>query len=181
MRRPVALILLVLLLPLPFAAYGQQPDDFSLNIALTRGERSRDSHSQTTRITLKGDELTYEKSYRGARGAKSVPVKKSFKIRTEDRERLKKLVRDNGLLSSVAAAVADEGTGVRRYFNISLDISLDGKKSGIEVSGPRSAVEIKEQKAYQKASALLAAVYQILSGQDREIPDESRDLIEGAR
>src|SRR5437868_14790288 len=162
MRRLIALILLTFLLPLP--AHARKPDDFSLSITLTRGERSRDSHAQTTRITLKGRELVYEKSYSGFRGgARSVPVKKSFRIKDEDLERLKKLVSENGLLTSDALAVAGAEGGVRRYFEITLNINQSGKKSSIEISGPRSASEIKEKKVYQKASVLLDAVYKLRS------------------
>lgn len=181
MRRLIALILLTFLLPL--LAHANKPDDFSLSIILTRGERSRDSHSQTTRITLQGSELVYEKSYSGFRGgARSVPVKKSFKIKDEDLAELKKLVSENGLLNSDALAVAGEASGVRRYFELTLNINLDGKKSSIEISGPRSASEIKEKKIYRKANALLDAVYKLLVEQDKEIGYENRDLIDdGAR
>jgi hypothetical protein len=175
MRRLIALALLTFLLPL--AVQGNRPDDFSLNISLTRGERSRDSHSQTTRITLKGRELVYEKSYAGYRGARSVPVKKSFRITDEDVEGLKKLVRENDLLTSDALKVAGADSGVRRYFELKLNVNLDGKKSSIEIYAPRSAEEIKEKAAYRKAYALLDAVYKILARQDKEIGYENRDLI----
>lgn len=176
MRRLIAFTLLALLLP--SATYCRSPEDFSLSISLTRGERSRDSHSQTTRITLKGLELLYEKSYSGYRGgARSVPVKKSFTIKREDLERLKKLIRDNELLASDSLAVAGAQGGVRRYFAIELNITLDGKKSSVEISGPRSASEIREKKIYLKASALLEAVYGLLVEQDKEIGYEYRDLI----
>ena len=176
MRRLILLTLFSLLLPFAVAARG--PEDFSLNISVTRGERSRDSHSQTTRITLNGRELLYEKSYRGARG-KTAPVRKSFKITGEDVEKLKKLIRENELLNSDQLAVAGADSGIRRYFEIALAISLDGKKSSIEIAGPRNATEIKEKQIYRRANALLDAVYAILSAQDKEIGYENRDLIQG--
>ena len=175
MRRLIALSLLALLLP--FTAHGRKPDDFSLSISLTRGERSRDSHSQTTRITLRGRELVYEKSYSGYRGARSVPVRKSFRIKDEDLERLKELVRKGEFPDSYEFAVKDEERGVRRYFALKLDINLDGRKSSIEINGPRNASQIKEKAAYQKANALMEAVYKILGALDKEIGYENRDLI----
>lgn len=181
MRRLVPLIFLTFLLPL--LASAQKPDDFSLSISLTRGERSRDSHSQTTHITLKGTELVYEKSYRGARGARSVPVKKSFQLTGEDLERLKKLVRASELPEVYQSAVAEGESGVRRYFVLVLNTTLDGKKSSIEVSGPRGAVPVgatpfKEIPAYQKANAVIDAVYKLLVERDKEIGYENRDLID---
>jgi hypothetical protein len=176
MRRLIALSLLALLLPL--ATEGLGADDFSLSISLTRGERSRDSHSQTTRITLKGRELLYEKSYSGYRGgARSVPVRKSFTLKEEDLELLKKLVRDSDLLTTDALALAEAEGGIRRYFQIAMRINLDGKKSSIEVSGSREATEIREKQVFRRASALLDALYRILAGQDKEIAYENRDLI----
>ncbi|HEX8747724.1 MAG TPA: hypothetical protein VF717_11040 [Pyrinomonadaceae bacterium] len=165
---------------LPFAVDGRGPEDFSFSISLTRGERSRDSHSQTTRITLKGQELLYEKSYAGRGGSRSVPVRKSFRLRDEELEQLKKLVRDNELLTSDTLAAAEAESGVSRYFRIALNINLGGRKSSIEVSGPRNATEIKEKRAYQKANALLDAVYKILAERDKEIGYENRDLIIGS-
>ncbi|MBD0373096.1 MAG: hypothetical protein ICV60_19805 [Pyrinomonadaceae bacterium] len=176
MRRLLALSILALLLP--FSTGASVADDFSLNISLTRGERSRDSHSQTTRITLKGRELVYEKSYSGFRGgARSQPVRKSFRISDEEVEGLKKIVRDNDLLTSDRLEVSSEAGGIRRYFELALNINLNGKKSSIEINGSRTAVEIKEKPAYRKAYALLDAVYKILSAQDKEIGYENRDLV----
>jgi hypothetical protein len=176
MRRLIALSLLALLLP--FTAPAHRPDDFSLSLSLTRGERSRDSHSQTTRITLKGSELLYEKSYSGFRGgARSVPVKKTFRLRDEDRERLKKLVRDKEFPELYEFSVADEPAGVRRYFELKLNVTLDGKRSSIVVAGPRTSSRFKEQANFQKTDALLDALYTILAQQDKEIGYENRDLI----
>jgi hypothetical protein len=175
MRRLIALTLLALL---PLVVYSGRPDDFSLSATVTRGERSRDSHSQTTRITLKGRELLYEKSYSGFRGgARSAPVKKSFRVKDEDVELLKKLVRDNELLTSDTLAVEEASGGVRRYFEIELNVNQNGKKSSIEISGPRSASEIREKKLYQRADALLDALYKLLTERDKEIGYENRDLI----
>lgn len=177
MRRLIALSLLALLLS-PAAVGGGQ-DGFSLSISLTRGERSRDSHSQTTRITLRGRELLYEKSYSGRRGPRSLPVSKSFSLRDEDVEHLKRLVRDNDLLMSDNLSAAVGESGVRRYFEIVLDINLDGKKSDIKISGPQSATAIREKQAYRRANALLDGVYKILAEHDKEIGYENRDVIAG--
>ena len=177
MRRMLALILFAFLLPISVSA--QKSGDLSLSLSLTRGERSRDSHSQTTRITLKGRELVYEKSYGGYRGARTAPVRKSFRVKEEELEQLKKLVRENSLLTSDSLEAAGaESSGVRRYFEIALDINLDGKKASVEISGPRSATEIREKKIYRNASVLLDAVYKILVEQDKEIGYENRDLIQ---
>lgn len=177
MLRLFALSLAALLL-LSLTAPAQRPDDFSLDITLTRGERSRDSHSQTTRITLRGNELLYEKSYAGFRGgARTAPVKKSFRLREEDRERLKKLVRDKEFSEDYEFVVADEEAGIRRYFDLKLNITLDGKKSVGHFYGPRASSRFKEQSNFLKADALLDALYTILAAQDKEIGYENRDLV----
>jgi hypothetical protein len=176
------IILLMLVATLAFiAARAHTADDLSLSISLTRGERSRDSHSQTTRITLKGDELLYEKSYRGRGGARSVPVRKSFRIGEEDRERLKKLIRESNLPDTYELAVPEAESGISRYFAIALNVSLGGKKSSVEISGPRSRTDIREKPAYLKADAVLDAVYKLLAERDKEIGYENRDLIAGDR
>jgi hypothetical protein len=177
MRRLFALSLAALLL-LSFNALAQRPDDFSLNITLTRGERSRDSHSQTTRITLKGSELLYEKTYTGFRGgARSAPVKKSFRLSDEERERLKKLVRDREFPEAYEFLAAEEESGIRRYFELKLNMTLDGNKTVMNIAGPRTSQRFREQANFQKADALLDAVYTILTARDKEIGFENRDLI----
>lgn len=174
-----ALLILLSLLILPMVD-GHKPDDFSLSISLTRGERSRDSNSQTTAINIKGRTLLYEKSYRGYRASKREAVKKSFQIKEADVLRLKSLIRDKGLLVSDSLAVAEEESGVRRYFAITLNINQDGKKSIITISGPSEAAAIKEKKIYQSADALLEAVYEIINEQDAGIGYENRYLINSA-
>lgn len=179
MRRLVIFTLLILLLPL--LAHAQKADDFSLDISLVRGERSRDSHSQTTRITLRGSELVYEKSYRGARGARTRPVRKSFNIQSGEREELKKIVRASDLPEAYESAVAEADSGVRRYFELTLITSLGGKKSSIKLYGPRGAAgatPFKDKPAYQKARVVIDAVYKILVGRDKDIGYENRDLID---
>ena len=173
----IALSLLLLFVSL-MTAYGhRKPDDFSLNISLTRGESSRDSHSETITITVNGSELVYEKRYRGFRASTRTPVRKVFSIKNEDLKRLKTLIIDNNLLSTDALAVAGKTGGVRRYFEITLDITLDGKKGSIKISGPRDASEIKTKSIYKRTDALVEAVYKIIASRSEAIGYENRGLI----
>jgi hypothetical protein len=173
----IALSLLLLFVSL-MTAYGhRKQDDFSLHISLTSGESSRDSHAETATITVNGSELVYEKRYRGFRASTRTPVRRVFRIRDEDLKRLKTLIIDNNLLSTDALAVAGKTGGVRRYFEITLDITLDGKKGSIKISGPRDASEIKEKSIYKSAGALVEAAYKIINEQDEAIGYENRGLI----
>ena len=169
-------LLLLSLLALSTTLYAQKRDELSLNISLTRGEHSRDSHSQTTKITLQGRELVYEKSSTGFRARE--PVKKSFTVSDEDIAQLKKLIREQNLLVTDTLAVALEpGGGFRTYFKINVQIELDGQKSAIAISGPRRDSGIKEKNIYRQTNALLEAVYKIINEQDADIGYENRGLV----
>ena len=175
MKRFIPLLLLSLLV-LSTNVDAQKRDELSLNISLTRGEHSRDSHSQTTKILLKGRELVYEKSSTGFRAG--APVKKSFTIKDEDVTQLEKLIGEQNLLVTDTLAVALEpGGGFRTYFKINVQIELDGQKSAIAISGPRRNAGIKEKTIYRQTDALLEAVYKIINEQDADIGYENRGLV----
>jgi hypothetical protein len=59
-----------------------------------------------------------------------------------------------------------------RYFEISIDLNLDGKKGAINISGPGNAVTIKEQKLYQNSLALVKELHRIMNLQDKDVDFE---------
>jgi hypothetical protein len=171
MRSFIASILLILTLTL--AAQSTPPSDLYLTVSLTKTEKSRDSNSRQTKISVNGERIIYERVYRGYRRNKLEPVHKEFAIKEEEVKRLEKLVRDGNLLTS--DSLQSKGTGFV-YFEISLDARLDGKQSHVEISGPSKAVGIKDQKLYRNTRALLEEIFRILNARDEEISYEE-DLV----
>jgi hypothetical protein len=163
------LVMLALLLPALFLhTNGATRDDFALSLSLTVGERSRDSHAETTVIRLAGNTLTYEQTYSGYRASSREPVRKEYKLKAGEIERLKNLVREKNLLGS--GVLKFEPTAEQHtYFEMNVSVTLKGIISTQELSGPRAATNIKDERVYQKSIALLQELYRLISLRDPEI------------
>jgi hypothetical protein len=176
MRSLIACILIVLTLHV--AAESKKPaSDLYINVSLTRAERSKDSHSRRTNITVSGDKIVYERVYQGYRRNKIAPVEKEFAIKDEDVRRLENLVIEHNLLTPDSLELPSTGGGLI-YFEILLDVRLGGKKSHIGISGPSKAAGIKDQRLYKDSRALLEEIFRIISAQDDEISYENDLVIE---
>jgi hypothetical protein len=166
MKKLVILALLAGTLSLPVS--GVAKDDFTLSLTLTIGERSRDSNAETTLIRLVGNSLTYEQTYSGYQGGKREPVRKEFKLKAGEIERLKSLVKEKNLLGS-GVLKFEPSAGQHNYFEMNVSVTLKGIISTQELSGPRAAASIKDERVYQKAIALLQELYRLISLRDPQI------------
>lgn len=169
MRKMLLLLPALLICICAAPSSGRKPDDLSIAITLTRGERSRDSGGSTTKITLAGEQIIYERTYSGMARNRQKPVRKEFKLGDEDKGRLIELIRARKLLVTDAIEYPLAGSGIIRYFAMSVHLTLSGKTGAISIKGPRNAVKIKEQKLYQNANALIEGIYGILHRLDEEI------------
>jgi hypothetical protein len=166
MKRIVILALLVC--SLPSLALAAAKDDFTLSLSLKTGERSRDSHAQTTTIELMGDNLIYEETYSGYGASKRAPVRKEFKLKGNEIARLKSLIKEKNLLGS-GVLEFKPAAGQFTYFEMSIKVTLKGIIATQELSGPRGAANIKEERVYQKSVALLQELYRLINLRDAEI------------
>jgi hypothetical protein len=176
MRLLIACLLSILTLHV--AAASKQPaSDLYINVSLTRAERSKDSSTRRTNITVNGNKIVYERVYQGYRRNRIEPVHKEFAIKDEEVKRLETLVREHNLLVSDTLELPATGGGFI-YFEISLDVRSGGKKSHIKISGPSKAAGIKDKRLYKDSRALLEEIFRIISAQDEEISYESDLVIE---
>lgn len=142
-------------------------DDLSVRVVLTTGERSKDSSSQTTTINVTRSAISWERAFSG-RGGRVSPSRKEFKLSSAQMRTLLKLVRSNSLLVTDSIELPRDSSNYM-YFEISVDLSLGEKKGAINISGPRNAATIKEEKLYQNTLTLVEELYRIMSGQDKSI------------
>lgn len=171
MKRLTVLPLGILLCLLGSAgsAVAQGADDLMLRVVLTKGERSRDSSYETTSITLQPNKLIWVRSYGGRRG--STPrVRREFDLSAADRQSLIDTANTNALW--VTDTIELEQLAPLTYFKIVVDLTLDAKEAAIEISGPRSAVELKQKSLYQKTLAFVREVFRILNQQDSTVKFE---------
>jgi hypothetical protein len=148
-------------------AAGQGAGELKLRVTLTTGERSRDSSSETTTITLEQNKLVWARSYGGRRGRTTPPARKQFVLSAADRQLLIDTINTNELW--VTDAIELEQDAPLTYFRITADLSLGTKTGAIAISGPRVAVQIKQERLYQRALVLVKALFRHMNEQDRSV------------
>jgi hypothetical protein len=152
---------------------GEATDELHIGVRLTTGERSKDSSSQTTTITVERDTIVWERTFTGRRRATS-PLRKEFKLSSADQRSLRTLIGANNLLVTDSIELPRKSSNFT-YFEISMDLILDGKKGAISISGMGTAVEVKAEKLYQNTMTLVKELYRIMNLQDNSVLFE--DLI----
>jgi hypothetical protein len=160
-------VTILVLLVCACSVSGSGTNELSISVVLTTGERSRDSNSQTTTITVARDAIVWERTFGGRRSG-APPSRKKFRLPLADKGNLLRLIRSNNLLVTDSIELPQDGSNFR-YFEISVDLTLDGKKGAISISGPRTAVMVKEEKLYQNTLALVKELYRIMKSQDKSI------------
>jgi hypothetical protein len=147
------------------SAFGNATDELHIGVRLTTGERSRDSSSETTKITVEQDTIVWERSFTGRRRATPFS-RKEFQLSPADKRSLLALIRSNNLLVTDSIELPRKSSNYR-YFEISVDLGADGKTGSISMSGMRTAVEVKEEKLYQNTITLVKELYRIMNLQDK--------------
>ncbi len=167
MMKSALTILALLLCASPVVATGNGTEELQVRVELTTGERSKDSSSETTTITVERNAIVWEQSFSGRR-RRTFPSPKEFKLSPADRENLLKLIRANELLVTDSIEIPRDGSNFT-YFEISVDLTLGEKKGAINISAPRSAVTVKEEILYQHTLALITELYRIMHSQDKSV------------
>ena len=160
----LALLLCVNALP----ACAQGLNDLSIRVTLKHGERSKDSSSQTTTITVTGDAIVWEKTFSGHRSRIPPPERKEFALSAADKSALLKVIESENLLVTDSIQLPEDPSSYS-YFEISIGLALADKKGAIRINGPMSADKVKDEVLYQHTLALVKELYRILHSQDRSI------------
>ena len=139
-----------------FATTGDSAMHLSLSI--TEGERSRDSHSTTTIITLNGNQLVYDQFYSGFRAINRKPIRKKIDLSKEEISRLTVVINRTALLSS--STIKRPANDYGRYTDVTLKLGLGKQKSVITLSGMMK--EMENEKLYQDVKTLKEEIEQIV-------------------
>jgi len=166
------LLLLLLICSCSLQTPCRRADDLFISVTLVRGERSRDSNSKTTTITLEGNAIIYVQTRHGAGAGRLKPIRKEFKLSGEDKKRLVGLIDERNLLVTDGVEYPAAESGIRHYFEISVRLLSNGKKGAITIKGPTNAVAVKEEKLYKAATALIEELYRIINLTDEQITYE---------
>ena len=167
-----SLIVITLLLCVsPLLVPGESAAPLHLQIKIVRGERSKDSHSETTEITINGQTLAYRKTYSG-RPSGRAPVQKEFELKTEDQSNLIKLIKERNLLRTESIEREQDVSGMYLYFELSIKATVNESTGSVYLKGSRKTTALKEEKLYQDAVALIEEIYAIINRTDRAIAYE---------
>jgi hypothetical protein len=147
---------------------GKGTDELLVSVRLTTGERSKDSNSQTTIITVKGDAIVWEQTFGGSNRRRPAPPRKVFKLSPTDKAKLLELITANDLLVTSAIELPLASANYN-YFEIAVGLTVGGKKGLINISGLRTASRVKEEPLYQSTQTLLKELYRIMNSQDKSV------------
>ena len=143
-------------------------DELHMSVRLTTGERSKDSNSETMTITVERDAIVLERTFGGSGNRRPSPPRKVYKLSPVDKRNMIELIRSNNLLVTDSIELTQAASNYR-YFELSVGLTLGEKKGAINISGLRTAVEMKEEQLYQRTLALVEELYRIMNRQDRSI------------
>ena len=129
-----------------------------LSLSITEGERSRDSHSTTTTITLNGNQLIYDQLYSGFRAINRKPIHKKINLSKEEISSLTTVINRTELHTS---STIERPTNYGRYAIMKLSLGPEKKKSVISISGMTK--EIESEKLYRDVKALQEEIERILA------------------
>lgn len=152
-------------------ADGADQNQLKLQITMTRGESSRDSHSVKTTIAISGQKLTYTQSYTGRLGSRPTE-QREFDLTEADLKKITEQIKTRNLL--VTESIAREGgpKGTYRWFQVRIQPVVDGATGLITIRASRKAVELKDERIYKDSIALIEEIYGILHRLDPDITYE---------
>jgi hypothetical protein len=136
---------------------------------LTIGEKSKDSSSQTTVITVNDDEAVWEQTISGMRpGSERERVeRKRFQLSLAERKRLIHAITANELQSVTSLTLPLRPPVF--YFDLRIHLTLGDARGAIAIVAPRSAAELRENKLYARSMNLVKELYRALNTRDANI------------
>jgi hypothetical protein len=135
---------------------------------LTTGERSKDSGSQTTTITVERDAIAWAQTFAGSSRRRPPSPRKVYHLSPAERRKLLELIEANNLLVTDSIALPRPSSNYR-YFEVSVGLTLGGKKGAVNISGPRDAAGVKDERLYQSTLAFIEELYRIMNGHDKSV------------
>jgi len=145
------------------------PEELSVKVTMVTGERSRDSNSTSTTLTIAGNKLVYQQTYHGYRANRREPVQKEYELTANDRNMLIGLLRQKNLLVNKAVEGLPQEQGARTYFSLSVTSKLSGEEYSITIDGARNDAKLKETGLYRDSVFLIQELYKIINRTDRDV------------
>jgi hypothetical protein len=142
---------------LPGGALSRCTDDVRITVSIIEGEHSRDSNSSSTTITIKDNDLVYDRLYAGYGNGKRKPIHQEIELTGQEIDQLEQLISKETVLVSRSMELPTDGAG--RYVIVIMNLQMGKKKSAIKVSGMFSRIE--NETLYKTARALIDEIDRI--------------------
>lgn len=150
------------------SASGRGTDELLVSVRLTTGERSKDSGSQTRTITVERDAIAWAQTFAGSSRRRPNPPRKVYKLSPAEKRNLLGLVNSNDLLVTDSIELPRPSSNYQ-YLEVSIDLTLGGKKGAVNIRGPRNAAGVKDKPRYRSARLLIEELYRIMNGHDESV------------
>lgn len=161
----------IICLILVFSAFAVGADKPSIKIIFTRGERSKDSHSEKITIALSGNQLNYNKmifgSYRNKKRPPA-PINKTFTLSDEDVKAINDLIHQKRFHEK-GEVIERDVRSPSTYFEWLLVVNSGNKEITNQIIAKRDDAEIKENPLYKNADELMRALFDIFKKYDASI------------
>ena len=126
-------------------ASGAAVDELTLRVAVTTGDQSRGHSNQTTYVTLTLDDKIAWESASGSLRAIQVPPVDAFTLSAAEKSRLVSIVASGKRLRPDSIELPRDPNN-SRYFQITIESSLNRETSTLRITAPDSAVSLKKRK-----------------------------------
>ncbi len=111
-------------------------DDFSVNIYYLNGEKSKDSHSSTEKITINNYDVTYSVKYSGRKSGNQLDAEKTCTFSEQDIKNIKETITKKNLnVNDSLFGETSKTKSYEVYCNINLTIIMDGNEYKIRLNG----------------------------------------------
>jgi len=158
------------------AAVGKAlKEELHLTVTMVTGEHSRDSNSTTTTLTVERDTLVYEQNWHGAHSGSRKPVKREYKLTSEDQAALTRVLQEKNLLGSKTVSAFPLEQGPQSYFSLVIrarlnrTLGLGEKEHSITITGPRNGAKLKENQTYRDSIYLIEQLYKIINRTEADV------------
>ena len=149
-------------------ASGRGADELLVRVRLTTGERSKDSGSQTTTITVERDAIVLARTYGGSSRRRPDPPRRAYRLSPAEKRKLLDLIKSKDLLVTDSLALPLPSSNYQ-YFEVAVELTAGGRKGAINISGPRTAAGVKDKRLYQSTLTLIEELYRIMNGHDKGV------------
>jgi hypothetical protein len=151
MKRIAGILFLLILMNFPSKIFA---DSFIIEIYYLDGEKSKDSWSSETNVSVDGSSIIFSKKWSGSAKSRNKDIEKKWNLSDEQVSALQKIIWDNKLLVRETLEDKDEKyKSYERFVNLAVSISLAEAMGFIKING--DMLQIQDSDLYLRTMKLM--------------------------